>query len=407
MSLTNISVTKILAVLTLLAIVFDVLLHHRRVRPRRLVTPETILAVALLIVLMVSTFLHPTQRSAAEVVRQMVLLLFVLVVVYFVDRPQRLRQVAMTLVIAGTAIAMYSVVQRVTLPVSVSEAWVAQAGAVLDVGEANVGDMLRTTGTFSHPAWLGLFLSMCLPFTLGLSWKADKRRWRLVGGIAVCVQLLGILSTYSRMSYVGAGLAIAMFMCRRRFGVALLMLAVTAGISVFPALPKDFRARVYSIIEYRESSSSLSRIGQQIAGWHMFLDYPYLGIGPGNFEDKVVDYAKQVPVPLEVQPIGAHNMYMEIASELGLIGLALTLGLLVLTKRELSRLRCWARDSRNRRQEMLWECAGIALVVFVVSALFVHAQYRKEWWLLVGLAAAGRQFMTARRMDVLREESTS
>lgn len=391
--LTQVSLTKLMASLTLLAMFVDTLVRHRPVKLLHLITPETILVGVLFGVMFLSTVVNPTERSAAEMIRQLVIVFFVLVMVYFVDRPERLRQVTLTLTIVATLIALHSMYQRLTSPVSISVNWQAQAGAVLDVGEENVGEMLRTTGTFSHPAWLGLFLSITVPFTLGLAWTARRQIWMIVGFASVGVQLLGILSTYSRMSYIGVALGILLFAARRRLGIAFIALACVAAVVAFPALPEDFRARVYSIVEYRESSSSLSRIAQQLAGYHMFRDNLVLGIGPGNFEEEVMHYADRVPVPLYVQEIGAHNMFVEVAAELGLIGLLVILLILFQAWRQLRHLRQRAQSFGDLRQAMLWECAGIGLIVFAVSALFVHAQYRKEWWLLLGLAAAGRQLL--------------
>lgn len=398
--LTQISLTKIMASLTLLAVAFDTLVRHRPIGWRRFLTPETLLACGLFGIMLLSAVSSPTQESVREMIRQLVLAVFVFVMVYFVDRPGRLRQVAMTLAVVATLVAMQSLYQRVTGPVSVSEQWVAEAGAVLDVGEENVGEMLRTTGTFSHPAWLGLFLSIAVPFTLGLAWTTRQQVWMLIGVGAVGVQLLGILSTYSRMSYIGVGLALVLFTLRRRLGIGAVVLGCTAAVLMFPGLPEDFQNRVYSIIEYRESSSSLSRLAQQMAGWTMFREHPVLGVGPGNFEDEVMRYADRVPVPLYVQPIGAHNMYVEVAAELGVLGLVAVLLVLGQGWRQLRHLRRAARRRGDGSQAMLWECAGIGLIVFAVSALFVHAQYAKEWWVLLGLAAAGRQFVHGSRFDI-------
>lgn len=398
-ALTKLSITKSLAALTLVAAGLEILLHQKRIRVRRFITPEAMLTCLVFVVVVASAILHPTSDSAASAVRQMVIVLFVLVVIYFVDTPDRLRHTLMVLIVVGSAIALYSISQRILRPVGTSEEWVAQSGAVLDVGEENVGEMLRTTGTFSHPAWLGLFLTLCIPFTLGLAWSSPLARWRVVGLAAVVVQVLGVLSTYSRMSYIATGLAVGLFLARRRLGIAVLALAAIGAIAMFPALPEDFQNRVYSIVEYRESSSSLSRLGQQIAAFHMFLDQPALGVGPGNFEQVVMDYRRRVPVVLEVQAIGAHNMYLQIAAELGLAGLIAVVLLLLVAWHQLRRLRIDARRCGNAMLAFSWEAAGIAFWAFLVSALFVHAQYRKEWWLLVGLAAAGRQFLGTRERE--------
>jgi O-antigen ligase len=406
-ALVQLSATKLLGSLTMLAMGFHWLVRRRFPPVRRLLTRQTVLAALLLAVTVASAFMHPTEESTAEVVRLAVIVFFVVVTLHFVDRPKRVEQVLLAIAFSGTLVAGQSLAQRVMRPVSISEQWVAAAGAVVDVGEENLGEMLRTTGTFSHPAWLGLFLSISVPLTLGLAWTARRPWLRAAGVTAAVIQVLGILSTYSRMSYVGVALAIALFTTRRRFGVAVVSVLLAGSAVAFPALPEDFRARVRSILDYTESSSSLSRIVQQKAGLLMFREHLVTGVGPGNFEADVVQYDDQIEGPMPVQAIGAHNMYLEMAAELGVFGLLLVLAILGLSWHGARRLRISARRWGDVRQAMLWECVGIGLIVFAASAAFVHAQYRKEWWLLVALIAAGRGLTGAGSSAAPREEGTT
>ncbi len=392
----NLTVTKIVGGLTLLATVLDLLVRRRLPQWERFLTLETAAAVVLLTIAVLSAGIHLTAESASEVLRMGFILVFVFVAIHFVDRPARFRHVLLTLAIAGTLIAAHSVFQRFSRPASVSLEWVAQAGAVLDVSEERLGQMLRTTGTFSHPGWLGLFLSITVPLTLGVAWTA-RRRWLVAVGLgAAVIQVLGVFSTYSRMAYVGAGLGVVLFVLRRRFGPACAALLVAVSVVLFPALPEDFRARAHSILDYTESSSSLTRIGQQIAGWRMFRDHFALGVGPGNFETEVLFYADRVGEPYRVVSIGAHNMYVELAAELGVFGVLVVTCLLASCWYQARRRRRDAASAGERRDAVHWECVGVAFWVFMVSAMFVHAQHRKEWWLLVALIAAGRAFASLR-----------
>lgn len=382
------SVTKILGVLTILAATVDLLIHHRSLELRRAWTAESRAAVALVGAVVLAGLVHSTPDSRIEIIRQVTILIFVLVTIWFIRSHRDLERVIHVLVIVATLVAVQSILQRTSNATNVSDEWVAEAGAVLDVGESS-GAVVRTSGTFSHPAWLGLFLSLTVPMTLFVVWTASSRLIAVGGFLSLVIQALGVFSTYSRMAYIGVAVGILLFAMRRRFGPGMIVAMILAGMAMFPLLPEAMRLRVYSIVDYQASSSSLTRIGQQMAGLLMFEHNPLLGVGPGNFEPQVMRYANHIPEIYNVQPIGAHNMYVEIAAETGMVGLAAAIWLLAVSWRDARRLRREAAASGDPHRAMLFESLGIALIVFIVSAFFVHAQYRKEWWLLVAMIGAG------------------
>ncbi len=64
--------------------------------------------------------------------------------------------------------------------------------------------------------------------------------------------------------------------------------------------------------------STAERLAHWIAGLHMFLDHPILGVGIGNYADAYPQYF----ITIFVDPLGhAHNYYINIAAETGFIGL--------------------------------------------------------------------------------------
>lgn len=385
-----VTIPKLAGALVLVGMAGEIL--YRGVLPdwRRFITPQTLLATALVAVMCLSALLHPSELTHAEIARQITILVYVFVTIHFVNGPHRLRHVTGVLVVVATLLAAQSIFQRMTGAAMTSEEWVAGAGAFLDAGEETVGTMLRTTATFSHPAWLSLFLSMAIPLTLYFAWRARSWTWKTLAMASVGVQTLGVLSTYSRMSYIGVAVGLTLFTVRRRFGLFAIVLVIIGAIVAFPLLPAGIRARVVSIVDYAQSSSSMTRIGQHYIAVAAVRSHPVLGVGPGNFEASVERYAAGVPDRYPVAAIGAHNLYAEVAAELGLCGLAVMLALLAFTWRDGRRLRRLSLSHGDNDQALFWECVTIGLIVFMVSALFVHAQYRKEWWLLLALIAAGR-----------------
>ena len=64
--------------------------------------------------------------------------------------------------------------------------------------------------------------------------------------------------------------------------------------------------------------STAERLAHWIAGLHMFLDHPILGVGIGNYADAYPQYF----ITIFIDPLGhAHNYYINIAAETGFIGL--------------------------------------------------------------------------------------
>ena len=382
------SVTKILGVLTILAAVVDLLIHQRSLDLRRVWVAESRAAIVFVGAVVLAGFAHSTPDTHIEIIRQVTILIFLLVTIWFIRSHRDLERVVHVLVVVATLVAVQSILQRSSNATNVSDEWVAEAGAVLDVGEAS-GAVVRTSGTFSHPAWLGLFLSLTVPMTLFIVWTASSRLVAVGGSLSLVIQALGVFSTYSRMAYIGVAIGILLFALRRRLGPGMIVALIVAGFAMFPLLPEAMRLRVYSIVDYHTSNSSLTRIGQQMAGLLMFEHNPLLGVGPGNFEAQVMRYASHIPEIYNVQPIGAHNMYVEIAAETGVVGLAAAVWVLGVSWRDVRRLRKEATARGDRHHAMLFESLGIALIVFIVSAFFVHAQYRKEWWLLIAMIGAG------------------
>jgi putative inorganic carbon (HCO3(-)) transporter len=128
------------------------------------------------------------------------------------------------------------------------------------------------------------------------------------------------------------------------------------------------------------------------AGWYMFLDNPWLGVGAGNYADAYPTYF----VGMWREALGhAHNYYLNMLAELGIVGGGVLLLLLGLAFRQLGGALVRSED----RGDEFWRAvlAGVfgGLVVFCVhnlfDSLFVHSVNIQIGVLLgVGLLAADR-----------------
>jgi O-antigen ligase len=169
--------------------------------------------------------------------------------------------------------------------------------------------------------------------------------WRWLGaGLAAALLAGGILASFSRGAWLGAtaGLAAMIAVAGRRSlaigaSVGLLALAfLWLGGGAF--LPADITERVGSIgdsLGYRdvrrmvitpENYAVAERLGMWQAGLNMFDDRPITGVGAGNYDAAYPHYR----VPQFIYSRGhAHNYYIHVAAETGVVGL-LAYGLLLI-----------------------------------------------------------------------------
>jgi O-antigen ligase len=116
--------------------------------------------------------------------------------------------------------------------------------------------------------------------------------------------------------------------------------AILAGLVVLAiAAPATLTERVASISEearpFDASSITIDddnfavveRMAHWQAGWHMFEDHPLAGVGAGNFNARYPDY--YVRETFRTSQGHAHNFYIHMLAENGIVGLAIYLTLIL------------------------------------------------------------------------------
>jgi len=115
------------------------------------------------------------------------------------------------------------------------------------------------------------------------------------------------------------------------------------------------------------------------AGLHMIEAHPIAGIGLGNFKPLMPLYMSVTPGTGVNVDTMAHNMFIEIAAELGLPALLIFLSIFWCTYRTLGRLRRSSSTHALIRETASALQAG--LVGFAVAGSFVSAEYEKTSWM--------------------------
>jgi O-antigen ligase len=195
------------------------------------------------------------------------------------------------------------------------------------------GAVLRGSGTFDQPNPFAGYLNTVLPLAICcLVFRVLPRRWMW---LVVAVTAAGILGSLSRGGELGSVAALLTIgLARTKVVKAFLLLAVATGalvaaglvVGLLPGSLTDPIAQGLGIANVDVVNpnqfdwSTAERLAHMEAGLHMFADHPYIGVGIGNYPAQYPNYRV---APVWNANLGhAHNYYINIAAEAGVVGFA-------------------------------------------------------------------------------------
>ncbi|MCW2992928.1 MAG: putative rane protein of ExoQ family, partial [Conexibacter sp.] len=245
--------------------------------------------------------------------------------------PGGARYVVSWVVVAGAVQAVLAVFESTR---GVQLALHSQGGEAAATTFAFGDNYFRPEGALPDPISLGNVLAFVLPLGVGLAATALKRREGVAWTLATGLIALGLLLTYSRLSWVGGTLGVAVAVLamppRIRFvsavtALAGLLVIVLLGLTV--AGP-TVRERFSSIADPTATTNRTfkgDREREQI--WSSSLDVfraqPATGIGFGKLQPALGEHLAGSPAGLH-----AHSLYFQILASAGIAG-AVALFLLI------------------------------------------------------------------------------
>jgi O-antigen ligase len=223
---------------------------------------------------------------------------------------------------------------------------------------------------------------------------------------ALPVLFLGLFLTLSRAGLVVLGMSLIVVWYRiareRRFSILLGSLVFLCLISFI--LPDSFWRRAGTILpelERQEDTFGL-RVFLWKTGARMVEDHPIMGVGAGNF---VVAFPNYVQGRVVRRELIAHNSYVSVAAEMGLIGLAIFLAIHILALRNIHRGVRVARSSGDKQLEVLSVTTEVCLIILMTGALAGSGEGMKSLWIVFGLSASIGHLARAKTLELQRETS--
>ena len=243
----------------------------------------------------------------------------------------------------------------------------------------------RVISVFENPNVLGEFLILVFPIILALMATSERSYEKFfLFGIAM-IDCWCLVFTWSRGAWIGCILATVLFLCvssKHFFTAGILSLP---WIGTFVYLQKDSLI-VQRLTNFGDSSTSY-RIGIWKGAVRMLEDFGLCGIGltEGAFEKIYPMYALS---GVEVAP-HAHNLYLQIALEMGVFALAVFL-IFIFLYTQFSFSFCKSAMSRSNKLICLGIFSGVFAILIQGMTDYVWYNYRifLLFWMIVGLGVA-------------------
>ncbi len=231
------------------------------------------------------------------------------------------------------------------------------------------GGRITYLGIINDPNDLGMYLVMTLPITIYLfKTTSSILRYTYLGATGMIIW--GIYLTNSRGALLGT-LCLLAFWGILKYGVKK---AIIAAIPVGPAaliIMSMFRA-----IDAEEESAE-GRIEAWYEGFQMLKSSPLFGVGFGGFTDN--------------HYLTAHNSFVLVFSELGLIGYFCWFAFLFLTM--ICLLSVWHNKfgkhiecDRSQANMMISRCFTYSMIGYFVTSFFLSRSYTPILYLFAGMA---------------------
>lgn len=287
------------------------------------------------------------------------------------------------------------------------------------------GRFMRAYGTFEQPNPYAGYLGLIAPLALSLALGSRQVGGRGLGEFLIYGSSFGVIiaamaMSWSRGAWIGFAAAVAVVSAARSrraaaaFAALVALGALILILSSFQLLPEALTQRFTDLAPYVRlfdvrgvqvtdaNFAIVERMAHWQAGWRMWTEHPWRGVGIGNYEPIYPAYY----IPPWKEPLGhAHNYYLNVAAETGLIGL---LAYLVLWGAALWQTIQAIRRTSGRERAVAIGVLGVLVHLNVhnfVDNLFVHNIYAHIAILLALLPvltniAAGHENGTAINREV-------
>ncbi len=334
-----------------------------------------------------------------------------IVVIMLLQNNQAFRRAVWTLVITGIFLGSLTVFQYFTGTFDNIYGGFAISLKHQIIGEV---DDYRATGPIEDPNFFAQIMVVLAPISFERFLHERKLRFRLLALWCMLVSILTIILTYSRGGFIALLAALLVLFIayppkRTHVPVIIFSLAV-----FFFYLPPNYLERMFTLRALFEPRKTLrleegvlqGRLSENLTALEMIKTNPLFGVGLNSYSYLFPVYSKKIGIARVATEREAHNMFLEVVAETGLIGffifsiVLLTAFHSILTARHIF--------LATRQADYAGMATGLfaGLFGYFVAAAFIHNAFPRFFYLLLGIAFAMDYVRRNRPVDDLSSDKT-
>lgn len=223
-------------------------------------------------------------------------------------------------------------------------------------------------------------MGMFIILTLMQTRPPPPLRIFLIGNLFILV--IGIILTRSRGAIATFAFIVFLWLLtEKKKSRALIMVAVIGLVFIFVA-PEKFYRRMATLAQGTEEASIANRLLETRTSLMILQENILLGVGAGNFSAHYLRFVN----PIIPEPRRAHNTYLEVAAEYGIIGFAVFIWLIVNTWRSFQKARALAPEGTWLAEAPRFLLLGY--LGYLIASIFIVTTFEKYFWFLLALGPA-------------------
>lgn len=237
----------------------------------------------------------------------------------------------------------------------------------------------RVFSTLFNPNVLGSYLIFAISTALGCFQYANRKRGLFLGTV-IAIGVVCLLFTYSRGAWLALAFSIVLFLYWRqekKYVLGIIVIGIVVLSVAFPHLWTRINP-----LTLRFDTSTSYRLEIWKTSLQIIRDHPLWGTGLGTLWYYIPQYSKTISTFIA----HAHNMYLQLAAEAGLLGLSSFLFFVGITMRNIFIAFKSSRSPRHRgiALGLLVGFTGILVQGFVDAAI-IAPQFGMLFWIYSGI----------------------
>jgi O-antigen ligase len=254
----------------------------------------------------------------------------------------------------------------------------------------------RIAGPIGDPNFYAQIMVVLVPISY-IRFLDEKRLiLKALALYSTAVAVLSVVFTFSRGGFLALLVVIAVLFWFNAPKPTQLIFMVLLGFAMFRFVPTSYFDRLLTLPGLFTGSqqsvlgevSFRGRASELTAAWMMFADHPILGVGAQNYPVYYQQYSRRIGLDPRTEARQAHSLYLEVAAEMGLAGLAIFVTILwnIFSSLTVSWRRLIQAGDKEHANYVL--SIAIGILGYFTASLFIHGAYPRYMWILVGIALA-------------------